>query len=288
MDQLKPPITFDEQVDKLRNRGCLINDMAFCKEVLAKTNYYRFTAYFLPFRNKDDDNYLHGTAFDTIYQIYEFDRKMRNTLFKAIEETEINLRTKLTYFHAHKFGADGYMDKMNYNNEHDHDKFIKRIENVISENKKLLFVKHHIEKYDGKFPIWVITELFSFGMLSRFYNDLSTPDQKKLAKELFNTYPKNLKSWLRCCTDLRNICAHYGRLYFRIFSAIPAGIDGINGNSNRQLYGAILALKEIYPDANKWNIEIFKSIYDLLKQYSSDINLRHIGFPDNWQDALKK
>ena len=48
-----------------------------------------------------------------------------------------------------------------------------------------------------------------------------TADQKEFAQKHYATIPQNLKSWLRCATDLRNICAHYGRLYYRIFSAIP-------------------------------------------------------------------
>ncbi|MCL2480402.1 MAG: Abi family protein [Spirochaetaceae bacterium] len=282
--QLKPPTTYDEQVEILRRRGCLIKDEALCKEILAKLNYYRFTAYFLPFR-KDNGDYLPGTNIDTIYQIYEFDRKIRSILFSAIEEIEVNLRTKFAYYHAHKFGAIGYMNEANYNIKHKHDKFIERISYIKEENKNLLFVKHHKESYGDKFPIWVIIELFSFGMLSRFYNSLQTPDQKSLAKNLFNTNPKILKSWLRCCTDLRNICAHYGRLYFRIFGAIPAEL-GLDEKTKRRLFGAILALKKIYPNPDKWNKEIFKSISDLIHQYSKDINLRHIGFPVNWEESL--
>jgi abortive infection bacteriophage resistance protein len=89
-----------------------------------------------------------------------------------------------------------------------------------------------IENYGGQFPVWVITELFTFGMLSYFYGDLPTPDQKQIAKDVFGAIPKNLVSWLRCCTDLRNICAHYGRLYFRIFTAIPANLPGLNKMRN--------------------------------------------------------
>jgi abortive infection bacteriophage resistance protein len=82
-------------------------------------------------------------------------------------------------------------------------------------------VKHHIENYDGQFPLWVICELFTFGMISYFYNDLTTEDKKKFVGAEY----KEMVSWLRCCTDLRNICAHYVRLYYRIFSAMPSGFS---------------------------------------------------------------
>ena len=50
-------------------------------------------------------------------------------------------------------------------------------------NKHLPFVKHHIEKYDGKFPIWVAVELFSFGQLSYLYSIMKSKDKKSVAKQ---------------------------------------------------------------------------------------------------------
>ena len=76
-------------------------------------------------------------------------------------------------------------------------------------------------KYDGKFPLWVIVEFFSIGMLSHFYTDLQTEDKKAIARILYGTSYKNLESWLRCLTDLRNKCAHYSRIYYWIFPALP-------------------------------------------------------------------
>lgn len=146
---------------------------------------------------------------------------------------------------------------------------------------------HHQQHYEGRFPIWVIMELFTFGMLSRFYSDLTTADQKQLAKEIYDTVPKNVTSWLRCCTDLRNICAHYGRLYYRIFPATPANVPA-GPTQIHQLWGAVLAVRELYPSAKKWNTEILPQLSALFDEYQNDISLRHIGFPQNWEDRLKK
>ena len=229
-----------------------------------------------------------GTDFNTVYQIYEFDRKLRNLIFAAIEEVEIYLRAKFAYYHAHKYGVLGYMDAANYNQRHRHDRFKELIETEIKNNRKVLFVQHHVDNYEGQFPVWVITELFTFGMLSYFYGDLPTPDQKQIAKDLFGTIPKNLISWLRCCTDLRNICAHYGRLYFRIFTAVPANLPGLEKDTERRLFGAVLALKSLYPDMDKWDAEIQPALYSLIESYSGIIHLDHIGFPADWIKRLKQ
>ncbi len=284
---LKQPTTYNQQIEKLISRGCQVTDVPFCTKALSEINYYRLSAYFLPFR-KPDGSYLPGTDFNDVYKIYEFDRKLRNLLFTAIEEVEIYLRSQFAYFHSHKYGVTGYLDAANYNARHHHDKFQKLIKAEIKNNEKVLFVQHHLLNYGGQFPVWVITELFTFGMLSYFYNDMPAADQKHLARELFQTVPKNLISWLRCCTDLRNICAHYGRLYFRIFTAIPASLPDLEKNAERRLFGAVLALKALYPDVNKWNDEIYKGIKELMKLFSSVINLSHIGFPADWEVKLRK
>ena len=99
--------------------------------------------------------------------------------------------------------------------------FTGKINIAISNNKKAPFVRHYIEKHDRNFPLWVISELFTFGMLSRFYSDLKTADKKAFA----GVDHKHMVSWLKCCTDLRNICAHYGRLYCRVFPALPSGFQ---------------------------------------------------------------
>jgi len=282
----KMPTTYEQQIDKLKSRGCFIADKVFCREKLQAIGYYRLTAYFLPFKD-EDEKYKEGISFHRVYRIYEFDRKLRTILFSAIEEVEIYLRSGFAYFHAHQYGATGYLDPMNFSEKHNDEKFKENIEREIENNKQALFVKHHLENRNGVFPIWVICELFTFGMLSRFYSDLKIADQKRLASELYNTTPKNIISWLRCCTDLRNICAHYGRLYYRIFPAIPAGMQ-MPDAAKRRLWGAMMALRAVYQHSQKWNSEVLIPIEALFEEYQKDIDLYHLAFPKDWNEQLKK
>ncbi len=286
MVQLKQPTTYQEQLDLLQRRNVVVDDPAHEISILEEISYYRLTAYLLPFKQKDG-KYQQGTRLYTAYRIYEFDRKLRGILFAALEEVEIFLRTKLAYFHAHKYGAEGYMNPDNYSSYHQKEKFQESLAREIASNGRSAFVLHHQVHYEGHFPVWVIMELFTFGMLSRFYSDMTTADQKQLAKEIYETIPKNVISWLRCCTDLRNICAHYGRLYYRIFPATPANV--VAGPTQiHQLWGAVLALQALYPSAGKWNNEILPRLSALFDEYREDIFLRHIGFPVSWEEKLKK
>ena len=284
--EMKKATTYEEQMEKLKERGCVIQDEFFCRSKLAEINYYRLTAYFLPFKD-ESDVYREGTNFLQVYRIYEFDRKLRGILFSALEEIEIYLRSQFSYYHAHKFGPTGYLDEANYSDKHDHEKIKESLAREIESNKKVPFVKHHIDVYDGVFPIWAISELFTFGMLSYFYGDMKTQDMKALASYLYGTTPKNLVSWLRCCTDLRNICAHYGRLYYRVFSAIPAGMKAPDA-AKRRLWGAVFAVRALYPNAGKWNSEILPSVQALFEEYQDDIDLYHLAFPADWVQKLNK
>ena len=100
---LKAPTTYKEQLDKLVSRGCSVEDEAFCLKRLSEINYYRLSAYFLPFRN-DEGSYIPGTSFSQIIRLYEFDSALRGLLFSVIEEIEVFLKTRFSYFHAHNYG----------------------------------------------------------------------------------------------------------------------------------------------------------------------------------------
>jgi abortive infection bacteriophage resistance protein len=284
--EIKKPTTYAQQIEKLKSRGCKIPNECECEEILRKTNYYRLTAYFLPFK-QSDDKYLEETSFERVYFIYEFDRKLRRIIFSAIEEIEIKLRTSTAYFFSHKYGSLGYLDASNFNHLHNQKKFDEKLAAEIKQNKNVLYVKHHIVKYDSKFPLWVAVELFTFGMLSCFYADLKRVDQRSIANNDFSVDSDVLESWLRCYTDLRNICAHYGRLYYRIFPTIPKTPVGHFKLHNR-IFDLIIVLKHLYPDKGKWNNEVLTALDALVSEYEGIIKLNHIGFPESWRELIMR
>ena len=283
MAEVKQPKSYEELIKILRNHGCIIENEAECIQKLSNIGYYRLSAYFLPFK-QTDGTYLKGTQFNTVYQIYEFDRKLRHLLFGTIEVIEVCVRSILSNYHASKYGSLGYKDAVNFKGKHNHEKFEENLEREISNNSKIPFVKHHLNKYSGKFPIWVASELFTFGMLSYFYNDLKTSDQKVIAKEM-GLNNRELASWLRCCTDLRNACAHYSRLYNRIFTSAPSGLN-LSERERRRLWGEVLMLRSLYPSVEKWNTEFIPAIIALIDEYKADINFYHIAFPEDWEKRL--
>ncbi len=144
------------------------------------------------------------------------DLPMSSTHTDKLSE-DLNIKNPITYDE----GALGYLESSTFNSRHNDAVFKQKIAACVNDNGRTLVVRHHNQKYGGRFPLWVIIEFFSMGMLSYLYADLHTPDKKKIAVNSFHTSAEGLQSWLRCTTELRNRCAHYSRLYYWIFSSIP-------------------------------------------------------------------
>ena len=90
---LKKPLTFDEQLDKLAVYGMIITDREKAKDILKKVNYYRFTGYALQFRqDPSGSDYIAGTTFETVYHLYKVDEILRDIFRWYIEKAEVYYR----------------------------------------------------------------------------------------------------------------------------------------------------------------------------------------------------
>ena len=282
---MKEPTTFDEQLQLLKTRGLVIDNEDMCLEFLRSVNYYRISAYLLPFK-QEDNTYFSGISFDKIHRIYTFDRSLRSLLFSTIEEIELFLRAQLAYYSAHTYGALGYLEAAHYNNRHDHEKFIQAINTAINNHKNTPVVQHHNAVYGGQFPIWVIVDFLSIGNLSYFYADWQINDKKLIAKNLFNTSYPFLDSWMKCITVLRNRCAHYSRLYYALFTDNPRIPPTTKHMCSGRVFDQLLMLKFLYPHKGSWGTSFVLPLETLINEYQDSISFTHIGFPFNWLKIL--
>lgn len=284
--EVKKFLTFEEQLQYIKNKGFIISDKDKCLDFLKNVNYYNISAYFAPFKTKNG-KYKSNIDFKCVYKMYEFDRKIRVLIFSAIEEVELHLRTQLSHYHANHYGALGYLNSENYNKYHKHNCFMEKIQKeCIKKNINNPIISHHQNKYDGKIPIWVIVEFFSIGMLSKFYSDMKTQDKKAIAKQVFDTSFIYLDTWLKCLTILRNKCAHYSRLYNTRFIVRPK--LNLSFNKTPYLFEQLIVLKNLYTNAKTWNNNFIVSLSVLVEEYIEYINFEDIGFPENWKEILSK
>jgi abortive infection bacteriophage resistance protein len=288
---LKPSLSYAEQLSLLQSRGCSVVNTDNAVRLLTDVNYYRLSGYFYAFRNPGSDDFIIGTTFERIVGIYEFDQKLRDILSHAIGVIEVRVRSLTAYHHAHKYGGLGYMGNQNFTDADAHEDFKRRFTNVIRQNKSSAFVRHHIVKYNGSFPIWVAVELFTVGMLSMFYSRMLLDDRKAIAKELGTDYV-HFQSWLHSLTILRNRCAHYERLYgfnFKITPKLPKTTTSIAGNNRHSLFAQVFMLKLLYHNLqDKWNNDVLAPLIALLNEYREYVDFDHIGFPENWEEILRR
>ncbi len=294
---VKNPEAFCKQIKKLIDHGCIVNDTQQAIMILNKINYYKLSAYFLPFK-ESDGTYTKGTNLLKVYKIYEFDRKLSALLYGIIQTIEVFVKTQIAYYHSKQYGSLGYMDDANVDSKfiNEHKRLIAQFKKEIKHNQELPFVKHHLKHYNGNFPIWVAVELFTLGNTSQFYSQLKTSDKKIIARSIsyitkINCTYYHLTSCLKCLTELRNKCAHFARLYYTQFKStpnLPRSLSDnafISGKKYIYLYSYIYVLKILYPSPEKWSV-IVTDLKALIDEYAEFINIKHIGFPDSWEKLL--
>ena len=292
--EVKPFKTIEEQIAILEDRGLLIDDKKEAQQILSNLNYYRLSAYTLTLRK--EDKFYAGIHFSDIMQIYYFDMELRAALMYLLENIEISMRTYIGYFHAKKYGPLGYLEASAFENEEYFQKFTDDYTKAILEyGKKEIFVKHHKDAYDGKFPIWVLIELLTLGSLSRLFKNLPKDLQNEICKSHYGKInSRYISNWLQGCTILRNICAHRGRLYNR---QIPFSLRlGTNdkkifneqnisvNKACKQLFIYLIVIRKLTANDMIWNT-FAKCLSALIKKYPF-VRLDYYGFTSDWQKIL--
>ncbi len=284
--ELKKPTTYDQQVELLKNKGIVIENEESCKRFLSRVNYYHFSGYVLPYMNRKENKCREQIGFESLLGVYNFDVELRNLVAITVERIELYIRTTISNYHVLKYGAEGYIDPNTFGNKHNAAKFSSVIEKCISDHRNTAIVKHHYDKYDGHFPLWVMVEFMPIGSLSYFYGDMKNEDKKSIAQSTYQVNYQTLDSWMRCITDLRNKCAHCSRLYYWTFSAVPKIPKRANYVADRRLFSQLLMLKMMYPYPENWNKDFVDKFERLLLQYAQVISYEHIGLPEDWKDRL--
>jgi abortive infection bacteriophage resistance protein len=89
----KPALSVDRQISLLTSRGLIIEDEAKAKHYLSFIGYYRLSGYCLHFQNGGNSEIRHqfkpGTTFNSVLELYIFDRKLRLMLIDIIERIEV-------------------------------------------------------------------------------------------------------------------------------------------------------------------------------------------------------
>lgn len=296
----KPALTFEAQLDHLKSRGLLVEDEPAALQQLASISYYRLSGYWYPFRERSKqgkvgNQFRPGTYFNQIIALYEFDRQLRSLVMDAIERVEVAARTRLTYEIGHRYGAFGHNDPNNFHLNFAHRTWLTKLEQETSRSSDE-FIRHYQNKYDGfpRIPVWMLTEVMSFGALSFFYKGLkndqkSAIEDKKAVSDYFGLHYKRLGDWLHTLTYVRNVCAHHSRLWNRELAIRPdkakqkEWLRPITPRNDRLFY-VLLMLRYLLKSSGNgddWAAEVSK----LLEPFASINPYRlAMGIPEDWRN----
>jgi abortive infection bacteriophage resistance protein len=284
MKYTKPALAYIDQLNLLIGRNLTCTDQARALEWLQRIGYYRLSAYFIPFRETGTDNFRPGTTLDNVVDLYKFDGNLRLLVMQAMDRIEVGVRGAITYHLAHELGPFGYADPANFSATFDHAVFLRLIRKEEKRSAET-FVKHYRSKYTSEthLPVWMATELISFGTLSKMYAELRIKIRKKIARE-FNQPTPVFLSWLHALTAIRNTCAHHGRLWNRELAVKPELPDAwkAQGMDNRRFYIIALIIQTLLSEVSpgsKWK-ERLKAHFNAYPA----VDLAHMHFPTDWQN----
>lgn len=308
-----------EQVDKLKRRGMLIDDEERAKAILAHENYYNvingYKDRFL-LRNATeelDEEYISGTTFDEVYALYVFDRNIRNVYLKYCLQVENAFKSTVAHVFSAKYGHKDYLKLDNFETDGNPEQKEARVANItrlIGEihqetarqlSKHHQAVTHYMTEY-GYIPLWVLVNVLTFGKITMFYSNMKAADKATVARS-FHLQPNELHKYMSNLTQARNKCAHDERFYsmkFRLhikvksipnFAAlnIPVEDDGNYLYGTSDLFSVAVIFSRILPEAELRDfISSMEKEFEQLDKALTTIRAKDImvkmGFGPDWKN----
>ena len=300
--------TLDEQLTILRAKGLIINNEEYAKDVLLMENYFFLNGYrYIFFKSSKEKKFIKGTTFEELYQMFLFDRSLRNILFKNLLIVENNIKSIISYQLSKKYGykEKDYLNPSNFTTDN---KEQRRVSDVLNKMRRQIRVNgskhtatlHYINNY-GYVPLWILVKVLSFGLINELYGILKPEDQLALS-EYYNIDVENLEVYLALLSNYRNLCAHEDIVYdHRSQREINDTVyherlnlkkeDGIFVQGKNDIFALIIILKQVLkPDKfnemlNEINAEFIKfdekvNIISLDKLYNK------MGFPRNYMELI--
>ena len=234
--------------------------------------------------------YKSGSTFEQAINLYLFDKELRQLIFKAIQDIEISLRTKMIQMFSIEHGAFWFMDSSLFKNEEFYQGCLDNIKKEVSRSNED-FIKEHSQKYTYPAlpPVWKTLEVVSFGTLSKLFCLFKDNRLKKqVARELGLPQYTYLESWIRCITVLRNCCAHHARIWNRRFALKPQlpnrlPLQWITPSQKPiKLYHQLCTLLYLEQTITPC-MDLKSSLYKLFAEYPN-VDLHAMVFPLGWEN----
>jgi len=305
----KPWKDYQTQLEILGSRGMLIGNEAKALDYLERIGYYRLSGYWYSFRKHEMitdgrsklryvrcNEFVENSYFKDAIALYVFDKKLRLLALDALERIEMAIRVDVAYLLGQKdvyaqenidLFRGNFAKKKDKAGRTQHDYWLENYHRYLKRSRKLPFVAHYLEKY-GRLPIWVSTDLWDFGLLSRLFSGMKPEDQDLIGKKYGAADGRAFASWLRGLNFIRNVSAHHSRLWniniLERASPIHEQAAWSELNTARPFfYFAIMQklLRVICPNSS-W-FERFSKLMEAFPMIRcGEVSLSDFGLPDDW------
>lgn len=277
-------------ISLLKARGLGFRNEPESERVLQSVSYFRLACYW---RAKEVDaarTFEAGCWFEDFVELYLFDKELRSLVFRAIQDVEIALRSRIVNVFSMAQGAFWFMDASQFVNVSVFAQTLSKIQEELGRSNEEFLSEHSIRYSSPSMPpAWKTLEVASFGTLSKMYKNFSDVRAKKLVARSFGlpqyTY---LESWIRSIAVLRNCCAHHARVWNRRYAMMPQiparlPLDWVNTSSLRpqKLYPQLCILAYLEQSITPSG-EFVKELKSLLGRYPM-VDSRAMGFPSGWE-----
>ncbi|HWQ25864.1 MAG TPA: Abi family protein [Chlorobaculum sp.] len=258
-------------------------------------SYYRLAGYWWPMQSdKVEHVFKPNSRFEDVVALYSFDSELRLLVFNVIERIEIGLRTRMINHLSYEFDPWWFENPSICRDKSAFVLNLKALDRDLKKSKEF-FIDKHYQKYHAdtrRPPAWKTLEVISFGLLSKLYGNLGSKVCSKdmIAKELNTVNHTYLRTWLQSLSQIRNICAHHGRLWNKNLPGRPKLLpkppspwltDVPSASQHHMLYVHLCCMKYLLDAISPGNHFVMK-LSNILKKYPN-VDLFALGFSAVWE-----
>ena len=228
-------LSFDEQIEKLKKDGLIIEDEKEAKARLKWEGYFNFAVGYNRLFKDDDKRYVDGTTFAHVEALYDYDRRLRDVVYECTQVIECNLKALVSDVFSRRYGVNerSYLAEENFTDE---PTMAPKVRWIIGTCRATLedgiragssYYHDYIAYYDktyGHVPLWALIRALSFGNTAKFLRLMKISDRREIARE-YGLTEDVLCNLSEIAVAFRNVAAHGERVYCATLSSARLADD---------------------------------------------------------------
>ncbi len=275
-------LSVDELILNIKRKGIGIKNENSVKEILEHNNYYYITGYKELFKNSDG-TYKNNVYFEDIYNLYQFDKKLKLSFAEILFEIEQDVKTVFINNFCKRYGYKS-LDLINPSNYDKNNKHLLDILNKLNNQitwygSKNIAVSYYKNNY-SYIPIWVLIKVITFGMTRDLIFSQESGIKGYVSKKIVKDKAIKaieVQNMLELLITYRNICCHDDKLLGYIHNKVnimntkyhdhfnlKKNSKGMYTQGKKDLFAALISIKYFT------NRNIFESFIDKISNLIDD------------------